>query len=82
MILLKKSMEILFCHIYSFHLNIDLFNNWENIKENQYGIVNRRVNTWNVKFSNNFSITQGILFLEKSYCQTNSCENCPLFLTS
>ena len=66
----------------SFHLNIDLFNSWENIKENQYGIVTKRVNTWNIKFSNNFSITQGILFLEKSYCQTNSCENCPLFLTS
>ena len=28
----------------------------------------------------NYALAQGILYLEKSYCQLNNCGNCPLFM--
>lgn len=60
--------------------NLNLFNQWKSLPATNYGIIKKRLNIWNIKMNMNFALSQGILFLEKSYCQQNNCNNCPLFI--
>jgi hypothetical protein len=62
--------------------NKNKINQWKGIKSPRYGKVNMILKKWNIKLPLNIALSQGILFLEKSYCSSGLCENCPLFINS
>ncbi len=56
----------------------DLFDRWMKLPVQTYGLVKKRLRTWNFKPKITFGFQQGILQLEKEFCQPGGCENCPL----
>jgi len=62
--------------------NNNKFNHWKKIKSPHYGKIDKILKKWNVDIRLNIALTQGIIFLEKSYCSSRLCEDCPLFINS
>ena len=58
----------------------NLFSHWINLQAPYYSIIKKRLNIWDKDLKLNYALAQGILYLEKSYCQLNNCGNCPLFM--
>lgn len=59
---------------------MNLINHWVDLPSSQYSIIKKRLNIWDKDLKLNYARTQGILFLEKSYCQLNKCDNCPFLM--
>lgn len=62
--------------------NKNLFFHWKKINSPHYGKIDEILKKWNIDVRLNIALTQGIIFLEKSYCSLNLCEDCPLFINS
>ncbi|MBC8213235.1 MAG: DUF2851 family protein [Candidatus Marinimicrobia bacterium] len=56
----------------------DYFSEWFCLPAQPYGIVNRKLKLWGIKIPINFGLQQGILQIDKDYCQGCGCDYCPI----
>ncbi|NOZ09064.1 MAG: DUF2851 family protein [FCB group bacterium] len=60
------------------HEGTDLFEAWMALPTQIYGLIKSRLKVWELNPKVTFGYQQGILQLEKEFCQSGQCRNCPL----